>query len=93
MIIVEKCGVKDTVLTKGMLQEIPEDNMFLHTREWYREKDIEITTGVKAAIPEIEDIGLNGVFHIRSAEETESMRRYIESYDIRDILIIGGGIQ
>ncbi len=34
------------MLTKGVLHETPEDNMFLHTREWYREKDIEITTAV-----------------------------------------------
>lgn len=116
-------GYNRQMLTKGMLHEIPEDNMFLHTRQWYGERDIDITigvkaeridkaakkvflsdgttrsydkliiaTGAKAAIPEIEGIGLNGVFHIRSAEETESMRRYIESHDIRDIFIIGGGI-
>lgn len=111
------------MLTKCMLQEVPEKNMFLYGEDWYKNRNIIMTLGkeVTAIDPQNRRITLEGtetreydkliiavgaepvridvpgkelegVFCIHDLSEMKNMREYISARDVRNAVILGGGI-
>ncbi|HEY6290471.1 MAG TPA: FAD-dependent oxidoreductase [Terriglobia bacterium] len=69
-----------TVVTPG--GRAPEDIPYDH---------LVIATGAEPAWPEIQGLGLGGVFHVNDLQSTLALKRYLDSGSVRQAVIIGGG--
>ncbi|MCX7918120.1 MAG: FAD-dependent oxidoreductase [bacterium] len=51
-----------------------------------------IATGAKPVIPKIEGTKLQGVFPFTKLQDVEQMTRYIDTYQITEAVVVGGGL-
>lgn len=111
------------MLTRGMFQEIPAQNIFLYKDRWYEDRRIKstlstevtsidpdarqitlaggitkqydkliIAAGAEPVKAEVPGMDLDGIFCIHDLAEMSFMREYIKTHEIRDAVILGGGI-
>ncbi len=60
--------------------------------EIYKYDKLLIATGSKPFIPPVEGLGKEGIFSFRSINDSERMREYCESKNIKEAIIVGGGL-
>lgn len=74
----EKKEVRATALRTGEQNTYPYDKLIL-------------ASGASSVRPKIEGIGLKGVFCLRTPEDAESLRSYIETEAVKRAVVVGGG--
>jgi NADPH-dependent 2,4-dienoyl-CoA reductase/sulfur reductase-like enzyme/rhodanese-related sulfurtransferase len=57
----------------------------------YRYDKLVIATGAKAWVPPVEGVGLANVFFLRTPDDAASIRAFVESGEIKRVVVVGGG--
>ncbi len=72
-------------------KQVEAKNLATGETELYAYDSLVIATGASPVVPDVEGVGLPGVFQVRTPEDAVSMRDYLEQNQVKKAVVVGGG--
>ena len=89
---VEVRTLREATHVDPVAKKVTVKNLENGQEEVYEYDKLIVATGASAVKPPIAGVDLNGVFPMRAPEDAVTMRDYLQAYDVKKAVVIGGGI-
>ena len=88
---VEVRTLREATHVDPVAKKVTVKNLENGQEEVYEYDKLIVATGASAVKPPIAGVDLNGVFPMRAPEDAVTMRDYLQAYDVKKAVVIGGG--